>query len=964
MCAPLFHDGGRDSRPTAMPCRWQGRHAACGISHKRPWLADKSRGKGEIVSGEDMRHDLTLLFCDICDSTGLAMRLEPEEYAALLHDLRTEQARIVTLHGGEIVRVDGDGLLAMFGYPVAHEDCSRRAVEAALDLHAAAQRMTRADIRLHSGIHAGTVLLRTGDLVRGRYEVLGDATNVAARLCDAAGRDEIIASNAALGADQRFFITGPLRRLGIGGPARQIMACTVAGRQSARQRPIARGRHELTALVGRAAERAALQSALADCRSGPGRLVLLVGPAGIGKTRLASAFLAEAQAAGAVVLRGYCEAYLGAQPLQPFIQMAGDDGTASPDVPHAALAAHVRGRLGTATPSAPVIVLIDDWQWADDASRNLLGTLLEALPAACLVLLATRSVPPELADAGTIITLAGLNAVEAGGAITALLPAADPFQIDRICADAGGNPLFIEELCHASASSQGVRAGDDRTIWLDMLIQARFARLPARQADVLIAAAVLGHVVPLWLFEAVTGVAGDDPLLQALAAEDFLYGDPGAGRLQFKHGLTRDAIYRWAGLAQRQALHRRVVEALQARSATDGEDGFLEALAYHHAAAGNPERAAHYSLLAGDKAMAAAALDRAQAHYRVALDVLGRKGDPQSFYRAIHRFGFACVADPAPDQLVVLETAATQAHAAGNSDAVTLCRYWLGTINYGLGQSRASVAHLMAALSGIDNLGNARLKLQLQANLGQSHSAGGDYVQATQWLDKALADLAAAKPGGMEAGWAYALACRGFLFADQGDFAAAAPLYAQAERLLDGQETPLRGSVVTQQAAVAIWQGDWATALRHAAAGMAIGQRTRSRYYVIMSRALAAYARWCSGDTAALDDLARAAAWFTSATSQQRSSLCFGWLAQIMADQGRGQEARRYAALALQRARQGDVLGDAMAWRALAVLAARGQGRRTATSCLARADQAAQRRQSPRELALNRALAARLAASR
>src|SRR3546814_2060992 len=100
--------------------------------------------------------------------------------------------------------LDGDGIVCIFGFPVPVEDGGRRAAEAALDLHQAAAELdatvagTGCRVRLHSGIHSGVVLVSPGDLVRGRYEILGDATNIAAHLCDLAAPDEIVASEAAL----------------------------------------------------------------------------------------------------------------------------------------------------------------------------------------------------------------------------------------------------------------------------------------------------------------------------------------------------------------------------------------------------------------------------------------------------------------------------------------------------------------------------------------------------------------------------------------------------------------------------------------------------------------------------------------------------------------------------------------------------------------------------------------------
>ena len=145
---------------------------------------------------------------------------DPEVYAELVLAVRKIVRESVARHGGEVVRVDGDGLLCIFGYPECHEDAGRRAGEAAIDAHAAVAALDRrvagrsVPLRLHSGIHTGLVLLRDGDIECGRYEMLCDTTNVAAGLCKQSDGDEILVSEATLGADRHFFRLGPRRRIG------------------------------------------------------------------------------------------------------------------------------------------------------------------------------------------------------------------------------------------------------------------------------------------------------------------------------------------------------------------------------------------------------------------------------------------------------------------------------------------------------------------------------------------------------------------------------------------------------------------------------------------------------------------------------------------------------------------------------------------------------------------------------
>ena len=270
--------------------------------------------------------------------------------------------------------------------------------------------------------------------------------------------------------------------------------------------------------------------------------------------------------------------------------------------------------------------MIDDWQWADDASRQLLEAMLRA-PHGPRVILASR---PR--DDGTDwisgaphLTLDPFQGSETDLAVRRWLPQADPFLVARIHSYAGGVPLFIEELCHSvSAGNPDSWEGRGTQGWVGTLVASRLARLPPDQVNVVRAAAVIGNVVPNGLLVSACGSAPDEATMRALADADFLYADPAGAGFRFKHGITRDAVYDSIGLRERQALHQRIEAALLARSEQTDREDTLEALAYHSRGAGHWESAAHYAERAGDKAMAAFALDRAREQYLVAMETLDR----------------------------------------------------------------------------------------------------------------------------------------------------------------------------------------------------------------------------------------------------------------------------------------------------------------------------------------------------
>jgi class 3 adenylate cyclase/tetratricopeptide (TPR) repeat protein len=930
------------------------------------------------------RHHLTILFCDLCDSTRIAASMEPELYADLIQRLRDMLTETVARHGGEIARIDGDGAICIFGYPESHEDAGRRASEAAIDIHAGAAALDRdfagrgVPIRLHSGIHAGVVLLREGDIVRGRFEMLGDATNVAARLCDHGGCDEIIVSEATLGADRHFFRLGPRRHLRVAGHPEAITIYNIHGREPVTTRFVARTRQGVTPFAGRAAELAQLRDWLAN---GNARPMLVAGPPGIGKTRLLGEFLTEAAAAGVAVHRGYCEAYLGARPLQPFAQLAqsitGDPGTTLSDPAIAAVPAAAGSGLERAVAAmrtlleraaaGPCLLAIDDWQWADDASREMFDALVSG-PRPIRFLLASREPGARVSAAAPIevVELPPLSASETQAAITALLPTPDPFLALRIGEESGGSPLFLEELCHASLRGASGAIRTEHNGWLDMMVQARFAHLPPEQAVLVRSASVIGHMVPSWLFSAVTGVEPDDPVVADLANADFLFPGEIAGTLRFKHGITRDAIYRAIGLRERQALHKRVVEAIRSEAERSGEQPLLDALAYHYAESGDTARAVPYAIRAGDAALAAGALDRAQAHYRAAFESVAAEGDEgplaPRIWPLFNKYGLACIVDPAPDQLPVMREMARRLRTLGNAEALVRSEYWIGAIAYGLGEGKQSVVHLAHALHAAIELGQTRFVPQIEIKLAQSLFAAGRYPEADALFARLLPTIGQQGRGDNET-YAYALCCHGFLHADQGDFTAAEACYAAADQVPGSSAPPMLASYLTQQSAVCLFRGEWQAAIDHARRCLEACGRARARYQAMMSKALGAYAQWqIDRDPEAVETLLGAARWFAAGASQQRTSLLHGWLAEIMVATGRADLARHFAARAIVRARRtGDRLGEAMAYRALARLAAERGDARRADRYLAAAYHSAAVRASPREEAQTRLCEAELA---
>ncbi|MGH8069202.1 MAG: adenylate/guanylate cyclase domain-containing protein [Candidatus Entotheonellia bacterium] len=274
------------------------------------------------------RRQLTMLFCDLVDSTALAGQLDPEDLREVVRAYQATCAAVIRGFEGHIAQYLGDGLLVYFGYPQAHEDDALRAVRAGLGMVEAIQQLnTRVGARhavplqVRLGIHTGPVVvgpMGAGD--RQEQLALGETPNIAARLQGLAAPDTVVLGEATYHLVQGFVTCDDLGAQPLKGVATPVRMYRVLGESGAQSRLDVAVTRGLTPLVGREAEVVLLRRRWALAKDGQGQVVVLSGEAGIGKSRLVQELQACAESEGAAHMTLRCSPYHQQSALYPIIE--------------------------------------------------------------------------------------------------------------------------------------------------------------------------------------------------------------------------------------------------------------------------------------------------------------------------------------------------------------------------------------------------------------------------------------------------------------------------------------------------------------------------------------------------------------------------------------------------------------------------------------------------------------------
>ena len=651
-------------------------------------LAEKILTSRAAMQGE--RKPVTVLFCDLVGSTGLAERLGADTMHVLLSRFFELALTHVHRYEGTVNQFLGDGFMALFGAPIAHEDHARRAVLAALDIRRSVEERPLAlpsgdDVRivLRMGLHTGFVVVGAiGDNLRMDYTAVGDTSHLAARLQQAAEPGAILVSDATARLVEGYAVLETRGPMALRGRSEPMVVHALVGRGARRSALDPGAGRALSRFVGRERELATLGDALAQAASGHGQAVGVVGEPGAGKSRLMLELRASLADQGVTLLEGRCLSYGAAIPYLPVIDVVreicdfgdadtpeevaarvdaklGELGLAAHD--GAGYLLHLLGfkdpedRLGALSAEqiiagtfdtlraltlamarqGPLAILVEDLHWIDHTSEAFLASLVERLSGAAILLLATYRPgyrPPWLDRSfATQIALRPLGARECLALVNGLLPevsGADP--IARLILDkAEGNPFFIEELARVVGDQRGGSGGLEVPNTVHGVLTARIDRLAEIPKRLVQTGAVLGREFPLRLLQAMEPGVDLGPHLAELARLEFLYERTEAGEpvCVFKHALTQDVARATLVASRRQELHRRAADALQ-RLDPERVRELAPVLAYHCQEGEAWREVARHAGVAAELARRAYANQEAFARFDQALAAAERVGSP------------------------------------------------------------------------------------------------------------------------------------------------------------------------------------------------------------------------------------------------------------------------------------------------------------------------------------------------
>ncbi len=924
--------------------------ASCGAA-----VADDAKfcsACGALLVAE--RRQLTIMFVDLVGSTALSSRLDPEDLRDVIGAYQRTVTAIVDRLHGHIAQYLGDGMLVYFGYPRALERTADSAVRAALESVEAVRTLSTphaVSLAIRIGIATGLVVV--GDVGSGATAeklAVGETPNLAARIQSMAPENGVLIADSSrrmLGDRFELEDAGQHALKGFDAPV-QVWRVRAERGVARRFENVRGGRH--APLVGRAAELGTILSAWRETRAGRGRIALVTGDPGMGKSRLLLAAIDDAELRDAAVVCLQCSPYHAQSAFFPLLSwLRGEiDHAASPHarlaelVERAGLGADAVVRLGallsvdvggapaaapgtaarerretllgflallvSAADGAPLLLAIEDLQWADPSTLDVLELVAGRIATMPVMLLATArpEFTAEWMDRASIARLEALRPDEAAEIVASIAGVAVSRQlVERIVSHTDGVPLFLEELTKSviesavDAAGRGSRPDVRLPHTLRDSLTTRLDRLADGKAVAQVAA-LLGRQFSGRVLRAVWR-ASQHKLregVEQLVSAGMLFGPPwpSDGQYTFKHALVQDAASESLLRKEWREQHAHIATVLES-VLPDVLANEPEVVAGHYAAGHRWTDAVRCWLLAGRHALAQNAHTEAIVHLEAALEAL--RDVPAGTEHDVMESDVELVLLPAliaargyghPRVFEVGERCAALCERIGDplrrfTAIFPVCTCEMVRANHAESQRLATELAAIAAEVGDDSL-----RIETNLLLGLCRFFGGDFAEADRHLGECLAEYDVARHGDHTQRFGQdpaivALCYRSWLRWIRGEHEAAAEASAEAVARARATGHPL-------SLAFALTFAAWRCAYGHDADGarawieelLAVGDREAIPVFHAHGRVLAAWFACCEARHAeavpALRDAVRA---FEATGSRCYLSL---WLAFLAVAEG------------------------------------------------------------------------------
>jgi tetratricopeptide (TPR) repeat protein/class 3 adenylate cyclase len=632
----------------------------------------------QLSSGGERRRAAVLVSL-LPDYGSLVEQLAPPKLEEFMRRIGAVAADVARRHGGLVNHAFGEEIVCLFGVPIGHEDDDLRAVRAAVELHARAREMSvglanelSLPFQLQSGVHAGLVVARKLNDGSRPYGVTGAAVQLAGRLAAAAARDTILLSPECQRLVAPFVRTIPHQSFVSHAESAPITPHRVIGESGLQTRLEAAEREGLTPYSGRRTELATLEDHLSRARAGQGQVVLVAGEAGVGKSRLLHEFRARIDATNVRILQARCSSYDGGGPYLPFAEIlraalglprhdihsfAAEEVAARicnldaslqlfvplylnvlsiPSDAHA-LQRQLRGdHLQAAVPEALAafltafgrqaltVFLLEDWHWSDSGSQEALRRLAEVIAKhSLLVIVTSRPDAQDRADSAYGAERLDIGPLDFDDSIAIVKGVLQVRRVSdelarRVYERTGGNPFFLEEVCHALLEQGAVAERDGEAIpakevdtlrlpdTVQAVIRTRLDSLDPDALEVLRIASVIGREFSDdVLIEVLGAERRPERAIEQLNAAGLIQqcGLPPERAHRFKHVLTQEVTYDSLLGHQRRSLHHLIGCAIE-RARGGRSDDQASLLAHHFALAETWAPAVHHGRRAACRANA------------------------------------------------------------------------------------------------------------------------------------------------------------------------------------------------------------------------------------------------------------------------------------------------------------------------------------------------------------------------